>query len=122
MAEQDPNNVPLREYTERLIVDLEKTFNVKFDANQEAVDKAERRMEIRLEGMNEFRLQLKDQAAAFLPRSEYSVAHDKLGADITDLRKTRDEMAGKANASSVYVAYALAGIGILISIIQMFAK
>jgi hypothetical protein len=39
---------------------------------------AEKRMNERLQGMNEFRDQLKDQASAFLPRNEYYTNHKAL--------------------------------------------
>jgi hypothetical protein len=64
-------------------------------AESEARDKAERSIDKRLEGMNEFRDQLRQQASTFLTiavfeawKEEYRRAHDELRALIIELQKT----------------------------------
>jgi hypothetical protein len=55
------SNVSLKEYVESRLIDLEKSIKL---ANTE--------LNRRLEGMNEFRSQLKDQASSFITRPEYT--------------------------------------------------
>jgi hypothetical protein len=53
-------------------IDIQTIVNTHFAAFQLAVDKSEEGMTKRLEGMNEFRAQLKDQAAQFITRGEFA--------------------------------------------------
>ena len=48
----------------------DRRYEQRFRAQEEAVSKAEHSTEKRLEGMNEFRSQLKDQQATFVTRAE----------------------------------------------------
>ena len=59
--------VTLREYVDKL-----------FTLNQQAIDKAEHSMNNRLEGMNEFRDSLKDQAVKFISRDEINLMFKQL--------------------------------------------
>jgi hypothetical protein len=56
------------------------------DAAKEAVIKAETATEKRFEGVNEFRQQLADQAATFMPRTEGAVLFERYSADIGELK------------------------------------
>lgn len=67
----------VKAYVDTRFADLLTTMNIRFASIQTAVDKAERATNTRLEGMNEFREQLKDQASQFVTRVEF-VAIQKL--------------------------------------------
>ena len=60
------------------------------------MDKAQASTEKRFESVNEFRAQLNDQAATFLPRSEYQVQHgaivDKVDAENKRMLEQMREM------------------------------
>ena len=56
----------------------EKAVQAALTAQKEAVNKAEAAAEKRFESVNEFRSQLGDQAATFLPRNEYLAQHQAL--------------------------------------------
>lgn len=56
----------------------EKAISAALAAQKEAVAKAETANEKRFESVNEFRGQLNDQAAQFLPRAEFDTAHNAL--------------------------------------------
>ena len=58
---------------------LESQFNIKISALEKATTVAAGLMDRRLEGMNEFRQSLKDQAGTFVPRSEYQALKDQAG-------------------------------------------
>ena len=51
-------------------------------------------MDRRLEGMNEFREQLTQQANTFMPRFEFNVQHEKVVDDIKRIDATASEVAG----------------------------
>ena len=57
------------------LVALKTAFDSHALYTQKALEKAEMSMISRLEGMNEFREQLKDQNATFITRAEYDVNH-----------------------------------------------
>jgi hypothetical protein len=61
----DDTEITLREHIEARLDSLERHMNARFDAAQQAVEKAERTMNERLQGMNEFRDTLRDQATRF---------------------------------------------------------
>ena len=76
----------------------------------------------RLASMNEFRAQLKDQAATFVPRTEHMILHDRLDEDIRTLRESRALLEGKASQNSVNLATILSVIGILFGLISLAMK
>lgn len=73
----------LKEYFDQRLKDLDK-----------AVIKAETAAEKRFESVNEFRLQLGDQAANFMTRREYQASHDALTEKINDLTARVDKKEG----------------------------
>jgi len=77
----------------------EKAVNAALIAQKEAVVKQEMASEKRFEGVNEFRAQLSDQAATFLPRNEYQVQHDSLNEKVDAVTKNvaeRMDLSSKA--------------------------
>ncbi|MBV6343791.1 hypothetical protein, partial [Candidatus Magnetobacterium casense] len=53
-------------------------MDIRFDAQDKALEKATQEMDRRLEGMNEFRRQLDMQAGTFATRTELKAEADKL--------------------------------------------
>lgn len=139
----DDLTVSLREY-----IDLR--FGVQEAAATEAkrlaavaLDKAETALTKRLDLMNEFRGALDDSAKSFITRTEYDIMHQRLVEDVKNLQQsvngkvTRREFdehitqygtmktdvdiaKGKASQGSVYFGYAVAIIGVVLSIIAFF--
>ena len=70
---------------EKETVTLREYIDVKISALDRATVLAAQQMERRLEGMNEFRTQLKDQAAGFVSKDELN----RVELGIVDLRETR---------------------------------
>jgi uncharacterized coiled-coil DUF342 family protein len=98
----DENIISLRDYIDFKIAELEKAFIL-----------ARQVLEQRLNTMNEIREQLRTQKSEFVTRLET----DQIFRDIRELRESRAELQGKASQSSVFLAYLMSGISILISII-----
>lgn len=102
------NEVSLKEYVE-----------LKIDSIDKATTLAKESMELRLNSMNEFRATLKDQAGQFITRNELNIIIERISIDIKNLNTAKDIMTGKASQSSVLFSYALAIIGILISVYSL---
>jgi hypothetical protein len=67
---------------------LQTAFDAHSTYTKLALDKAEQLMDARLEGMNEFRAQLKEQSGTFMTNMICSSKHDSVNAKIESLQKT----------------------------------
>ena len=112
-------HVTVREYVDAKFEDALKLFETKIAANEKAVDLASKTLSTRLDLMNEFRTQLKDQAGALFPRSEHESCMRAIDKDIRELRESRAELAGKASQKAVMVSVIIAVVSIFISIISL---
>lgn len=63
----------------------DKAVQAALTSQKDAVTKAETATNKRFESVNEFRGQLNDQAALFLPRTEYDARHTNLEDRVTDI-------------------------------------
>ena len=100
MTSQEYNR--LKEYFEQKIASLEKAVTVASTA-----------MERRLEGMNEFRDSLKDQAGRFVTKDEIK----SLSEEIKILRDWKNNVQGRTS-----IAVFLAIAALIVSIIMIFVK
>jgi hypothetical protein len=94
------------------VKNLREILDIRIMALDTATSLAKESMERRLESMNEFRTQLKDQSFTFVTRRE----HDMVLADLQSLRESRSKMEGKADQSSVEWVKWMAILGILLSL------
>jgi len=70
----NPNTlVSLKEYFDGKLDDFEEKVELQFKLSKEAVEKALIQNDTRLEGMNEFRNSLRDQASTFITRQELTL-------------------------------------------------
>jgi len=102
------SDVSLKEHIESRLASLEK-----------ATELARFQMEKRLEGMNEVRAQLKEQAAQFISRAEYDSKHERLITEIRDLRESRAELQGKASQKSLNITLGVAIISLVIALVGL---
>ena len=131
--DENGHRVPIKEHLEKLcgvrMDELEKLFGVKladlkefYDARSVALEKAVSvayvQMDRRLDTMNEFREQLKDQSASFITKSEYFVKIDVLDKDVRELRESRAELKGKASQTSVNIGYVVSALGVILGILS----
>ena len=103
-------------------VTLKEQIDTRITALEKATEIAANAMERRLEGMNEFRDQLKDQASRFVTRDEMDIQVGVNREAISDLRTFKDRLEGKASAQSVYIAYAFALVSLVLSVIGLLVK
>ena len=103
-------------------VSLRDYIDLRFNEAQRAIDKAEAMMAARLATMNEFREQLKDQAARFITREELNAAIGAMLNDIKALQKIADKAEGKASQNALLFTAALTLVGLILGFINLFLR
>ena len=81
----------------------------------EALDKAVQSMDRRLEGMNEFRASLKDQAGTFVRMDTYQALLDRVIA----IEKSDVKGEGKALGQAATVGAIIAAIGVAATVVSL---
>ena len=105
--------------TDAEIVSLRDYIDSKFHAMEKAVDVAQKANEYRLESMNNFRDQLREQASNMVTRAEFRATTVTTEKDISFLRESRAELAGKASMNAVYAAFMMTAISLLIALVAL---
>ena len=104
------------------LVTLKDYIDMRFEEIEKARSQAFLSMDKRLEGMNEFRAQLKDQTQLYLTRGEYEGKHEALDAKIHTLEISKATLEGKASQNSVIFSVVIAVFGVLLSIFALFEE
>lgn len=99
-------DISFRDYFDQRIDDLDRRVADRFTLSDQAVAKAERTMNDRLNSMNEFRDALRDQANRMATRTEM----ENLEAQVNELRRVAANFDGR-------VAMAAALISVLTSVV-----
>ena len=113
-------NISLKEYLDIRLTELKEYFNSKFEHVEQATKLASDNLNVRLEGMNEFRESMRDMTNQYILRAEYNISKEKTDSDIRMLRETYAEAKGKASQQSVTIAYIIAASGLVIALIGVF--
>ena len=115
---KDVMNERDRRYEDRFKAIDEKT-EISLRSSREAISKSDAATEKRFDSVNEFRAQLKDQAATLLPRAEAHAKFGSLDKEIEELRKNFNVGQGKSMGINlvwgilvtlVFIAIALGGL------------
>lgn len=112
-------SISLEKYIDTRFEEICRYIDRRFEDSRLAIDKAEHSMNMRLEGMNEFRDQLRDQAARFITREELASQLRPINEVLKVVETAKDLSAGKASWSQVRWAQVLGVIGILIGVISL---
>ena len=83
---------------------LERERDMVYKEQKEALEKALTSIDRRLEQMNEFRSQLRDQQGQYLTRNEYDAKHETLVQRIGEREETISKLQGRTIGSSSTVA------------------
>lgn len=124
---EDPDSITLREHVMALLAEMDRRFEaaiaaqdkavqIAMIASEKAVVKAEIAAEKRFESVNEFRGQLSDQAATFMPRAEAEQRLGSLAEKIVDLTGSN-----KAGASALW-GYLVGAAGLVVAVIAVFIR
>ena len=119
MNEND--QVSLRDYFDQRLEEMNCRFKQRFEEVDSNVHKAEDQLNHRLEGMNEFRSSMKDQAATFMTRSEYDYAHRNLDEKIRAMELAKANFEGRAATISGLVSVAVSIVtGVVIFVVSHY--
>jgi hypothetical protein len=113
----EKEKISLKEYFDTRMKDADAFFDARIRAIEKSAEIAATELGRRLEGMNEFRGQLKDQAATFITRTE----HEAVCKEIEELKLSKANLEGKASQTSFFVTLGISVIGVIISIVALFA-
>ena len=113
----------LKQYLDMALADMQRdrlasqaALDIRLQATQAALDQ-------RLHSMNEFRSQISDQIATFMPREEYDGRHQDLVNQIDGLRITVASMSGQSKGSNtlanMLIYLVLAGTSITAIVISL---
>ena len=80
---------------DKAVLNLEKLFNVKIESMEKALQLARKDLNYRLEGMNEFREQLRNQASTFITRESSELRLQVLENRITSLENKKSNLEGR---------------------------
>ena len=114
--------VSLREYFESLLSSQRLYFESKLEGFDEAVKVRADALDRRLEGLNELRGVVTDNASRLITREAVELMFNAHSIDINDLKKSRDVLAGKADTSAVNRANMFSIIGIAIGLVSLLSR
>jgi hypothetical protein len=103
-------------FIDRRFADADKALTAALNAAKEAVGKAETAATKRFESVNEFRAQLSDQVATFLPRTEADIRFTSLSDKIDTNTSSIDRTGGGSTASQRALSVGLSLAAMLVSI------
>jgi hypothetical protein len=103
-------------------VSLKEHIESRLSALEKAISEAKHDLEKRLEGMNEFRAQLKDQAYSFITRNEYALCIERINSEINSLKEFKAALDGKASQRSTIISIVISVISLIIGIIAIIIK
>ena len=144
MTGEPRGDVPLRDYVDQrinsMLIQIETRFALALEAQNQAVtaieratEKAENQLNYRLEGMNEFRDTLRDQAAGLATKESVEVMRETLRKEVCEARNESRERADRnaeliaalkeANAQALGRQEALIwGLGVVMTVIGLLLR
>ncbi len=109
-----------KEYLLSIIAERDRLYQQRFDAQQRALETALTALNLRMESINEFRNQLRDQERGFLTIKQYDAQHEglenkiKSNAERIDVLSQRQyQEIGSREGQSRFWAFVVAAVGIL---------
>jgi len=114
LKKKTAENISLKEYFDSKFNELRDYVDIRFSNVDKATTLANDVLAVRLESMNEFRESLKDQTANFITKSE----HENLIKQLDEVRLFQAAQRGMATQKSVYAAYLISAVGIIIGLLK----
>jgi hypothetical protein len=119
----------LKAYFEMRFDNMESALDARFIAQEKAVKVANDASEKRLDGMNEVREQLKDQAGTLATKTELNTLEnivtekfDRINESIKSIQISDAVLAGKATQGQMIIAYIISIVGIVFGVINIVMK
>lgn len=115
----------LKQHYDQRFRDQEKAVSAALASAEKAVSTANVANEKRFESVNEFRAQLTDQTATFLPRKEYDARHETLESRVSELTDRMNRSDGQQKGSDLTIGKiyaAIAAVGAILGILVLVAN
>jgi len=103
-------------------ISLREYIDLKYNDIKQSTELARNSMDKRLDGMNEFRETLKDQASRFITRTEIDSKMEVVYSNIKNLEISKATLEGKASQSSLTFTIIMSVLGLIIAIISLIYK
>jgi hypothetical protein len=103
-------------------ISLREYVDLRFAANEKAIQLATDALNHRLEGMNEFRDEMSKDKIAYMTKESFEVKHNEITKQVDELRLNRANLEGKASQMSVVIAYIFTVLGIIVSVVLHIIK
>jgi hypothetical protein len=100
-------------------ISIKEYVDALFKASETRTEQARLTMEKRLDGMNEFRDALRDQAANSPSRIEMETKFEAIEKELKTLNTFMDTVGGKANQSDVTAARLVGYIGLGVALVSL---
>jgi hypothetical protein len=114
VAEGRPNGggwvIPWQVYVDRRFEDNAKLYDERTKASETALRAATAAMDRRLDAMNEFRDQLRDQASTFVSRIELKALDDKIDL----IQRSQDQAEGRRTVTAAAIS---AGVSLVTGVV-----
>ena len=114
--------VSLKEHFETRLNALQELILTRLEAIDKAVQVAHGVLQERLEGMNLFRDQLREQATTFATRAETDLRHDAIEKDLRELRLYKAKIEGMASQRSVNFTMIIAVVGAIAGVVGLMLR
>jgi hypothetical protein len=109
----------LKELFEQRFSSQDKAVTAALQAAEKAVQKAEVAAEKRFDSVNEFRAQLSDQAATFMPRLEAEQRIAQQSEKLARVESRLDRQDGKTGGAGSLASALVAGAGLLVAVVTL---
>ena len=123
----DEDFITLKEYFNMRLKYIEEKISERLESQEKAVTVAYAASNKRLDGLNEIRQILEDQAKTFITKVEFETYQTMIRQDlarfsteINSLNLSRAELSGKASQGQVILSMIIGITGLILGIVRMF--
>ena len=99
---------------------LEATIKTAVTSAKEAVDKAEKAAEKRLDGLNELRGAMNDQAAKYMTQETADAKISAISARLDLIKERQDRMEGRGSGLQQGWGYVVGAVGLALALLSAF--
>jgi len=86
------------------------------------IDQSLAAMNLRLEGMNQFRDQLNMQSKTFITKEMFDARNIQQDKDIRELRESRATLEGAASQTSMYITLTISMTALVLTLVGLFMR
>lgn len=116
-GETEVKLMAFKELCQHRMDDMKALMDEKFSATQKALELQATEYDRRLHDLNNEATRIRKIREETVSMELWRAQHERLEADIAELKDFKSRMEGKASQTSVLVAYAFSAVGIILAIL-----